>query len=87
MLGQIGDQSVHARRRELRWIQFGRDYEGRSMHGPEATGCVFLVAGDVAIPVDPAGEAAPSEGLDEDLPLLLRHDRHPGASSGVVGLN
>ena len=87
MLGQIGDESVHARRRELRRIQFGRDHEGRSMHGPVATGCVFPVAGDVAIPVDPAGEAAPSEGLDEDLQLLLGHDRRPGVSSGVVGLN
>src|SRR5208282_3667452 len=63
MLGQIGDESGHAGWRELRRIQLGRDHERRRVYRPVATGCVFPVAGDVAIPVDSTGEAAPSAAI------------------------
>ena len=50
-------------------------------------GGVLPVAGEVAIPVDAAGEARRDEGLDKGLELLRRQEGFSGVDVGVIGLD
>src|SRR5260370_6795481 len=83
---QIGNELLHAvggGGRQHR-VVLGHDHQRRHPYGVIEAGRALPVAGEVAIPVDAAGEARLRKGVDEDLLFLRRQDRRARIVLGVV---